>query len=259
VVPVPGETNLENNVLWKYIYVGFPVEAFVLHSAGKVFGDIITNWQVLNSEWRLFGDVMIYIDYTTLNKEDITYEDIAATEADVLIISCASDPYAGWEFTDSEIEAIERYVHEGHGLIATAGTLYYWVPNNNKLALLFGLNETTMWDVTGTDFLHLVNTTHPIFTNVPNPLVFPYVGTALPYDGRWDSNELVGGEYLALGHYEESAIVTFRGLVYISPWFEVIPPYYHHHLQLLYNAITWSCYQKLQHELVVSLESPSYL
>jgi hypothetical protein len=83
-----------------------------------------------------------------------------------------------------------------------------------------------------------LNTTHPIFTNVPNPLVFPLVGTAFPYDGRWDQNELVGGEYLALGHYQESAIVIYTGLVYISPWLEVIPPYYHHHLQLLYNAIT---------------------
>jgi len=259
VVPVPGETSLENNVVWKYIYVGFPVKAVVLHSAGNIISDIITNWQVLNSEWHLFGDTMVYIDYTTLNKEDITYEDIVATEADVLIISCAYDLYSGWEFTDPEIEAIERYVHEGHGLIATAGTLYYWVPNNNKLAPLFGLSETTMWDVTGTDLLHLVNTTHPIFTNVPNPLVFPQVGTVIPFDGRWDSNELVGGEYLALGHYQESAIVIFRGLVYISPWLEVIPPYYHHHLQLLYNAITWSRYQKPEHELVVSLESPSYL
>ena len=259
VVPVPGETSLENNVLWKYIYVGFPSKAVVLHSAGNVFGDIITNWQVLNSEWRLFGDTMVYVDYTTLNKEDITYEDIVATEADVLIISCASDPYSGWEFTDSEIEAIERYVHEGHGLIATAGTLYYGVPNNNKLASLFGLDETIMWDATWTDLLHLVNMTHPIFTDVPNPLVFPQVGTALPYDGQWDSNELVGGKYLALGHYQESAIVTFRGLVYISPWLEILPAYYHHHLQLLYNAITWSQYQKPEHDLTVSLQCPIHL
>jgi len=259
VVPVPGETILENNVLWKYIYVGLPLKAVVLHSAGNVHSDIITNWQVLSSEWHMFGDTMVYIDYTTLNKEDITYTDIMATEADVLIISCAYDPYAGWEFTDSEIEAIEQYVHEGHGLIATAGTLYDWVPNNNKLAPLFGLNETTRWDATWTDLLHLVNKTHPIFTNVPNPLVFPQVGTALPYDGRWDSNELVGGKYLALGHYQESAIVTYRGLAYISPWLEVIPPYYHHHLQLLYNAITWSRYQKPEHEVVVSLECPLHL
>jgi hypothetical protein len=106
VLPVPGETSIGNNVFWKYIYVGFPVKAVVLHSAGNVYGDIITNWQVLTNEWYLFGDVMVYIDYTTLNKEGITYDDIVATEADVLIISCAYNPYAGWQFTDHEIEAI---------------------------------------------------------------------------------------------------------------------------------------------------------
>ncbi len=259
VVPVPGETSLENNVLWKYIYVGFLVKAVVLHSAGNIAGDIIANWEVLNNEWYMFGATVVSIDYTTLNKENITYEDIAATEADVLIISCASDPYEGWQFTDSEIEAIKQYVLEGHGLIVTSGTFYYGVPNNNKLAALLGLNETIRWGVTGTDLLHLINTTHPVFTNVPNPLVFPQVGTTLPYDGRWDSNELVGGKYLALGHYQESAIVTFKGLVYISPLLEIIPPYYHHHLQLLYNAILWSRYQKPQHELVVSLETPAVL
>jgi hypothetical protein len=180
VVPVPGETSLENNVLWKYIYVGFLVKAVVLHSAGNIAGDIIANWEVLNNEWSMFGAKGVFIDYTTLNKENITYEDIATTEADVLIISCASDPYEGWQFTDSEIEAIKQYVLEGHGLIVTSGTFYYGVPNNNKLAALLGLNETIRWGVTGTDLLHLINTTHPVFTNVPNPLVFPQVGTTLP-------------------------------------------------------------------------------
>ncbi len=94
---------------------------------------------------------------------------------------------------------------EGRGLIATAGTFYYWVPNNNKLAPLFGLNMSTVWYATGTDLLHLLNRTHPVFVNVPDPLVFPHVGTAVPSDGAWDRNELVDGVYLALGHYMESA------------------------------------------------------
>jgi len=259
VEPVLGEEDTENNVLSTNIYVGFPVKAVVLHSAGNIISDIIANWQVLNQEWNSFGDTMIYIDYTTLNKDDISYEDIASTNADVLIISCAFNPYMGWEFTDDEIESIKRYVYEGHGLIVTAGTFYNYVPNNNKLAPLLGINETTVWDVTGTDLLHLQNVSHPIFRNVPNPLVFPEVGTAFPSDGRWDSNELAGGKYLALGHFQESAIVAYRGLVYISPWLEIIPAYYHHHLQLLYNAITWSRYQKPQHELTVSLEAPKAL
>ncbi|MDH7477382.1 MAG: S8 family serine peptidase, partial [Candidatus Bathyarchaeota archaeon] len=242
VVPVPDETIVENNMVSKYIYVGFPVKAVVLDSAGTDIGEVIATWQVLNINWHLFGSTLIYIDYTTLNKENISYEDLVATEADVLIISCASDPWAGWQFTDSEIEAIKRYVYEGHGLIATAGTFYYYVPNNNKLASLFGLSESMICYATGTDLLHIQEPTHPLFLKVPNPLVFSQVGTAVPSDGLWDANELVDGKYLALGHYKESAIVVRRGLVYISPLLEIIPAYYHHHLQLLYNAIIWSRY-----------------
>jgi len=259
VLPVQNETTIENNFAHAYVFVGYPVKAFVLHSAGNYYSNIIVNWETLNTKWYMFGDQLIYIDYTTLNIDDITYEDIAATEADVLIISCAADPYMGWEFTDAEIEAISRYVMEGHGLIATAGTFYYSVPNNNKLAPLFGLNESIMWSATQTDLLYLLNTTHPLFDNVPNPLVFPQVGTATPYDGQWDLNELINGEYLALGYYRESAVVVRRGLVYISPMLEWIPPHYHHHLQLLYNSITWSRYQKPKHELTVSLEALEYL
>lgn len=255
VVPVPDETVTENNVVWAYVYVGFPVKAVVLDSAGNYLADAISNWEVLNTNWYLFGSESIYIDYTTLSIDDITYDDITAPGADVLIISCAYD----WEFTDSEIDAITRYVHEGHGLIATAGTLYYGVPNNNKLAPLFGLNETITWYTAPTDLLHIQDPSHPLFVNVPDPYTFRQVVTVSPYDGQWDWNELVGGTYVALGQYQESAIVVYQGLVYISPWLETIPPYYHYHLQLLYNAITWSTYQKPEHELVVSLECPPHL
>jgi len=256
LLPVQNETIIENNVASVFLYVGFPIKAVVLQSAGNIIPEIITNWQVLNREWRKFGEEMIYIDYTTLDKDDITYEDLASTEADVLIISCAYDPDAGWEFTDSEIEAISRYVKEGHGLIATAGTLYYGVPNNNKLAALFGLNQTVAWTVTGTDLLHLLNISHPIFQKVPDPFIFSYCATSIPFDGAWDSNELTDGKYLAIGHYLESAIVARRGLLYISPWFEILPAYYHHHLQLFYNIITWSTYRKPPHDIAVYLEVP---
>jgi len=255
IVPVPYETITGNNILEGLVYVGFPIRAVVLDSAGTDFGEVVSTWEILNTKWPIFGTKLIHVDYTTLNIDDITYEDIAATEADVLIISCAFE----WEFTDSEINAIKRYVYEGHGLIATAGTLYSEVPNNNKLAPLFGLNEAVSWEVTGTDLLHILDQAHPLFENVPDPYTFPEVSSSVPSDDEWNSNELSGGTYLALGQYKESAVVVFRGLVYISPWLEIIPAYYHFHLQLLYNAIAWSSYQKPKHELVVSLESPPYL
>jgi thermitase len=259
VTPVVNETNTANNVLSKYTYVGVPIKAVVLHSAGNVQGEIIANWQVLNDQWYLFGSKQVMVDYTTLNKQDITYSDIAATQADVLIISCAYDPSSGMEFTDSEIKAIEEYVHQGHGLVATAGTFYSAVPNNNKLAPLFGLLENVSWYETSSDLMNLVNISHPFLSKIPNPFIFPSVGTAVPSDGQWDMNELNGGTYIALGNSLESAIVTFRGLVYISPWLEIVPAYYHYPLQLVYNAITESKYQPPQHDLEVSLQCPQYL
>lgn len=261
VVPVLGEENVENNVLTKYIHAGSPVKAVVLHSAGNSKSEIIKNWNVLNNQWQRFGNQMIYVDYISLNKDDVTYKDILSTEADVLIISCANEPENGWEFKSCEIDAIKRYVREGHGLIVTADSFNMKVPNNKKLAQLLGLKAdlNLRWYVNHTNFLQILNFTHPLFDKTLSPIVFPLVGTAIPYDGNWDSDHLAGGDYIALGHFNESAIIEFQGLLYISPWLEIIPPYYHHHLQLIYNAIVWSKYQKPRHELTVSLDCPQYL
>lgn len=256
VIPVSGETSIDNNALSQYIFVGTPVKAVVLRSYGNDDSNSITSWQTLNDQWQLFGNTMVYVDYSSLDKENITYEDIAATGANVLIISCA----AGEQFTDSEIAAITQYVHEGHGLIATAGTFSYYVPNNNELLPLFGMNQTTTYSSTTTELLHLLNSSSPLFDNVPNPFILPgVVYSAVPQEGQWDSSDLTGGQYVAMGHFNESAIVTYRGLVYISPWLEDIPTYFIFPLQLLYNAILWSHYQAPQHDLEVSLEAPSYL
>ncbi len=252
-VPVAGETNTANNIVQGYVYVGIPLKVFVLRSAGT---ELVTDaWDSLNNNWEKFGNQLIYIDYTTLDKYNITYNDLKATGADVLILSCA---YA-WEYTDQEIAAIEQYVYEGHGFIITAGTFYDQVPNNNKFLPMLGMNESISYGETGTDLLNILQPSHPLFAGVPNPYTMPSVGTALPYDGAWSSNELAGGTYVAMGYFNESAIVTYRGLVYISPWLEEIPDYYRFNLQILYNAIKWSKYQKPQHELTTTLQVPEYV
>jgi len=253
VPPVVDETNTENNVVQAFVFVDFPLKVFVLRSAGT---QVITDaWEALNYDWQKYGDQLIYIDYTTLDKDNITYEDLKATDADVLILSCA---YA-WEYTDEEIEAIKQYVYEGHGFIVTAGTLYYEVPNNNKFAPMFGLNESIWWSVAYTDLLKLLEPAHPVLAGVPNPYTLPAIQTPYPSDGIWSSNELSGGAYIAMGYSDESAIVVYRGLVYISPWLEAIPERYHFNIQILYNAITWSQYEKPEHELKVSLDAPTFM
>lgn len=257
IAPLDGEKNLKNNVVSKEIYVGKPRKAVVLDSEGCYVSWTTRNWDVLNEKWHLYGTTMIYIDYTSLRKQDITYADIAATNADVLIISSAWSGTRGWEFTDSEIEAIKQYVEEGHGIIITEASFYYpEVPNNCKLAPLVGLDETVMWDYTTTYSLQSLKPQHPVLRNIPSYYHFPEVTTGIPTDGIWDSNELAGGEYIALGPRGKSSIVVYkRGRVYISPWLEGLDPLQQDtHLQLWYNAITWS-----PHELSVSLEAPLYV
>ena len=249
VVPMPNETIAENNVAWAYIYVGFPVKALLLRSGGVFKSE---TWDILNMNWPEFGSTIIEIDCTYLGKYDITYEDLAAAGTDVLIISYV----LFWEYTDQEIHAIMRYVYEGHGLIVTSGTFDQWVPNNNKLARLLGLNETTTWHAyrTYSKLLDLLDPTHPLFVKIPNPYYMRERSTAAPSDLEWDSNELMGGTYVALGGSKESAIVVHNGLVYISPHVESLSE--KNDLQLLYNAITWSRYEKPEHELVTFLEAP---
>jgi thermitase len=259
VVPVEGETDWGNNAISKYLSVGTPIKATVLHSAGNVIPNIIANWQELNSEWWLFGAIVVQIDYSSLNKDNITYADIAASEADVLIISAAHSRSSGWEFTDCETEAVERYVCEGHGLIVTSGTFSSDTTNNNRLGALLGINENNMWTSTYTESIEFVDPTHPVFYNVPGPLVFPRLGTTVPSGGTWTLDRLTDGRYLALGQHGESAIVEHAGLLYISTLLETLPPYNKHHLQVLYNAVVWTQYQKPQHDLITHLETPSRL
>jgi hypothetical protein len=252
ILPVVDESNTENNVVWARISVGYPLKAVVLRSGGS-FGTEF--WDILNGNWPGFGSTIIEIDCTSLTKYDITYDDLVATGADVLIISYA----LYWAYTDQEIQAIMRYVYEGHGLIVTSSTFNRWVPNNNKLARLLGLNETTTWCYyrTYSERLGLKAPTHPLFAKIPDPYYVGGMSTAVPLDLKWGPEELMGGAYVALGGYKESAIVVYNGLVYISPHVEFSPR--KNDLQLLYNAITWSSYEHPEHELVTFLEAPTHV
>ena len=266
VAPMFGETNLLRNTVESYICVGFPLKAAVLDSWGTDSAYEALTWDNINSNWQKYGSKSVYIDHTTLNNENITYDDLLTSDADVLIISTSwgypmsHELLSSWEFTDSEIEAIRRYVYEGHGLIATAGTLNFQVMNNNKLASLFGLSESTQWTAAGTTReLELLEPDHPLFHNIPNPFIFPGTLGAIPTDNNWNGSENAGGNYVALAPHGEAAIVTHKGLVYISSFLEgIIYDDYevHYTLQLLYNAITWSHYQKQEHDVSAILDCP---
>jgi subtilisin family serine protease/subtilase family serine protease len=258
VKPLSEEANLENNVVTKFIYVGSAVKAVVLHSSARMSEEAIRNWNALNGAWQQFGSRMVYVDYMSLNRAYITYSDIVSTDADVLVITNAKTE----EFDNVELAAIERYVYEGHGLIMTGDCFNWEVPNNKRLTQFTGLDRDLSldWFFNKTDMVQIVHPEHPLFDKVPSPVVLPLVPSTVPRPaGEWSPSQLAGGSYLGLGFLNDSAIVEFKGLLYFSLLLETIPPQYHHHLQLLYNAVLYSRYQKPVDQLTVTLDSPRYV
>lgn len=256
IVPFDGENVTENNFVEVNVFGGTPIKACVIRSSGTFWTWITTTWEKLNRYWPKYGEKCIFIDATSLNKENICYEDLVASNADVLIISSAYSQELGWEFSDSEIEAITNYVYEGHGLIVTADTFYFNVPNNNKLARLLGIDETITWTTYSTFNLNLLKPEHPIFRGIPNPYKFSQSKLTVAPQGNWTEEVLVGGEYVALGPFNDSAIVTYRGVIYSS--FAAESYSSDVDLQLIYNFITWSHYERPQHDLIVGLEVPPF-
>jgi subtilisin family serine protease/archaellum component FlaF (FlaF/FlaG flagellin family) len=237
-VPVSGENITVNNAKNKSVRVVMPagyLNAVVLDSYGTDDDFITRFWDNLADNWYIYGDYVLEVDYTTLNTENITYPDISATGADVLIISCAYDR----EFTDSEIAAISRYVEGGHGIIATAGTFDSWVSNNVKLAPLFG-----MANITGDAYWTSGNFTlyypdHPIFLGLDDP----YQSESWTTNYPWGTTT---GSILAKTDDGYSSIitndVTGTDQGYANIYLNHFPESYAgpNDTRLFYNAIVWA-------------------
>lgn len=234
--------------------IGVYIKAVVVDSYGTDLPEY-SWWDDLNYLWENYGTVPIEVDIKSLDKYGITYQDIVESRADVLIIPCAAA--TGREYTDSEISAIREYTLEGHGLIATAGTLYFGVPNNNKLAPLFGMREDIPYIATWFSSLNILEPAHPLFVNIPSPYFVGTGQTVCPLDYAWDPEDISEGTYVALSDSRESAIIVHKGLVFIGHWVGYYSNNYD--LQLMYNAITWSKYHLPEHDIKVTLQAPNYM
>ncbi len=251
--PLLGESQTLNNELGIDTYAWpKPAKLVVVLDSGGTDAPP-PSWNTLNSNWLSYGNVPIEIDYKTFDYEDITYTHLKQVKPDVLMISCALDATTG-QFTDAEVAAIEQYVKEGHGLIATDATLYYTLANNNDLAPLFGVRDDLDYDYHW-NFpanMNILNTSHPLFDQISNPYVPAFKGSCIPdNDNTWDTNDLAGGTFVALGNGGgDGAVIAHRGLVLITNW-----PEYNSNaedLQLLYNAMNWSKYEYYTHDIQVS-------
>jgi len=230
------------------------INAVIIDSFGTDY-PLYSRWDDLSSLWQQYGTIPLRVDIESLNKYEITYQDLVQSEADVLIISCSAA--VGRVYTDDEISAIRRYTFEGHGLIATAGT--FFMLSNNKLATIFGMREDISYSSTymANSSLNILDTQHPLFTNIPSCYPVAMGATACPPDFSWDQDDLSGGTYIAMSPGNEGTIIVHNGAVFVSHWVEYMSN--NHDFQLMYNAVVWSKYEAPEHDLKATLDAPSYL
>ena len=149
-----------------------PVTAAVLRSQGTQFLGM-TIWNDLNTGWQNYGATAVEIDYTSL-AGSITPQNLAETNADVLIISTA-----GFNYSGAEVAAIIDYVQAGHGLIVTYASfsLVEFTPltiRNSELMPLVGLGETnklgtSTWPIP-IEF-DLLDPGHSLFDGIASPYI----------------------------------------------------------------------------------------
>jgi hypothetical protein len=167
-----NELFLYNAIRWtSFKAADQPIHAVVLDSWGSRYG---------REYWNHLANNHSDITISFRDKEIVTPEMLETTNADVLIISDAWNRDYGWEFSDSEIEAIENYISQGHGLIATGGSMDSDAPNNAKLGHLFGNKDTVQpwgyriidpWkypDQRNVEYLHIDDPFHPTTDGLPS-------------------------------------------------------------------------------------------
>lgn len=252
IAPITSEVlsaNNEKTKLIKAIAIAGEIKAVVLDSWGADKAEY-TIFDEMNENWMLYGDYAVTIDYKTLNKEDITYEDIVDSNADVLIISNAwTNQHFGFqfEFKDSEIQAIKQYVNEGHGLIGTSGTLSEYSPNNIKLAELFGIKEKIgLWSRdSGSYYPMNILVSDAILTkNLPDEYSLGYGAAIINLELDETKPVVTVAKILERGDLWKNIFVSAykpeRGAsIYFTPIIEIV---YANEIdkQFFYNALVWT-------------------
>ncbi|UCD92808.1 MAG: hypothetical protein JSV43_02505, partial [Methanobacteriota archaeon] len=253
--PVRWETNTLNNEVCKNIEVIDPdlVIVAIVDSWGTD-NPFAAPWDEISNNWATYGPHPIDINYTYLDKENITLMELVNSSADVLVISSSNStmlPTA--EFTVSEIDAIQTYVQAmEHGIVGTGLTLStQYLPDNNQLAPLFGIDSAESFtDTTGVWTYQQLQPTHSMFFQMPDPFstgsgISCTPGVVMPDPNGWaPSILLTDGEYLGnsippppYGAVIANDNASYRG-IYLTSFMEMLSS--HDDSQMLYNAMVWA-------------------
>lgn len=226
------------------------VTAVVLKSWGRCTSNYLA-WDTLNANWSDYGTTPLTIVYDNMDfcDSELTYEELVASGADVLILS---DPGgAGYVYSAAEIAAIKQYAEEGHNIFGTLVIL--WPLGNEALAPLFGLRSDLTYlpseKIADVPLgYQMVDDSDPLFEGLSQP----YASRGFNYaqvpesDATWDSDDLNGARFMARTANNKGAITFYAGknyqAIYISSWPEFTGFYdgTTQDLQFLYNALTFN-------------------
>lgn len=164
-------------------------------------------WDDINAN---YNDVNI--DYTSLHITDFTYEDLQNSGADVLIIP---NTFFFFEYTETELNAIVRYIEEGHGLVMYYGTLGFY-PSHDRLAQLVGLSKNVTYQATQNynGFNNPVRE-HELYEGLTAPF-FTNTSTVLPSVPWSDAN--LEGEVIGKSADDRAIVVRNFNRIYFSDW-----------------------------------------
>jgi len=222
-----------------------PVRAAVVRSQGTYRYPRM--WEELNNNWNEFGNVPVEVDYTTLAGNNLTLQQIEATNANVLILSVPSGTY-----TDAEIDAIIDYVEAGHGIIVT---YVRFSENKERLAQLVGLSESTSLGTNTFTFgieFDLFVADHPVFNGVSQPyhsgvrfMAWPKTAGAIwpittgqAIAESWSLTDSVVRHGIIIANQVD----TYRGL-YFSHYIEsdhYLGRHNQQDTQVFYNGVLWT-------------------
>jgi hypothetical protein len=203
-------------------------------------------WEQLNSNWPSYGTTPIVVNYNhpQLCGGPVTYADLLASGADVLIIS---NPTGGEEqYSVDEMAAILAYVQEGHNIIGTY--LLFQNPSSTKdnrgFAPLFGLHSTTTYTATSliSTTFNLIEPTNPLFRGMTNQYASGGLASSqVPEDNSWDVQDLNGARIVAKTADNDTAIFVYNGPRYYSIYVTNMPEYSSstEDARFFYNAITY--------------------
>ena len=247
--PLPGDLDFEDNTSGTLSAADSrnpaveTIQAVVVRSWGGCGGSL--PWKSLNANWSSYGLTPIEIDYSNpdLCYEPITYAALAASGADVVIIS---DPAGGrQQYSDLEISALSDYAREGHNVIGTFLVFQWGEVDNRGLAPLFGLSSTIDYtSVVVVPTYDVIEATSPLFANMASPYVSSgYAQSQVPLDdATWDDNDLNGARFVAKTADSQAAITVYDGPEYHGIHITNMPEYGAgtEDERFLYNAITFS-------------------